>query len=95
MVLKQNQCILESGYQIQENATKRKKAFLNALNELVETKRIHPIKKDVVVIKHHRSIVELEYTVKPTEEMFTYLDQVYELTLLQQNETENAQTKLI
>jgi hypothetical protein len=96
MVLKQNQCILESGYQIQENATKRKTAFLNALNELVATKRIHPIKKDdVVVIKHHRSIVELEYTVKPTEGMFTYLDQVYERTLLQQNETEDAPTKLI
>ncbi|MFT7052887.1 MAG: hypothetical protein ACJAU1_000437 [Psychromonas sp.] len=82
-LLKQNQCILESGYQIQDNATKRKVAFLSALNELVENNIICAIDESLVhVVKHHRTIVEVEYTVVPTPYFFTYLEQVYERSLL-------------
>ena len=94
IVLKQNQCILASGYQIQDNATKRKAAFLSAINELVELDRICPINESLVkVIKKNRTIIELEYTVTPTSAMFTYLEQVYVRTLKQ--DESGVQNKLL
>lgn len=86
--IKQNQCILESGYQIQDNATKRKNAFVAALNELIVEPNdfIEPIDETLIsVTKEGRSIVEVEYTVFPTDKLFSYLNKVHEREHLQRD----------
>lgn len=78
MVLKQNEIILQSGYQIQDNATKRKTAFLNALDELVQAELLTPIDHDKIeVIKNGRAVVDVHYTVAADKKMFDYLKEVY------------------
>jgi hypothetical protein len=87
--LKQNQCILECGYQIQDNATKRKNAFYGALEELVECNLLKSIDDSLVnVIKQNRSIVEVEYVVVPTTFFLEYLEQVFERSMLQESSSE-------
>jgi len=82
--LKQNECILVSGYQIQNNATKRKAAFLAALKELVRLKVLCPIDESLIeTVKEGRAIVEMIFTVDIHEQMFEYLHKVYERDLRQ------------
>ena len=77
--LDQNQCILASGYQIQDNATKKKMAFQAALDELQKQKVLKEKGKEAETHEHKegRAIIEITYTVHLAEEMAAYMHKVY------------------
>lgn len=82
--LKQNESILVSGYQIQNNATKRRDAFTTALKELVRLEVLCTVDESLIeTVKEGRAIVELVFTVDITKKMFDYLRKVYERDLRQ------------